>query len=201
MKQFVIICLGVLTAVATSSAGDNFTAIKERLKKAACVHFDFVSIIDSDVFDTSDSTLGSADIAQDGRFNVTIGTDQYLYDLTHLYTYSQSADQVVIEEPQQDVFTGSEIAFVTRLDDYFKTITIKIAARYMLVKTDPDEVDLPDTLGVHLDENGERIEELQFLDINGDLNTIVINKQTTSDSCRASLFVPDFPDSVERVRL
>ncbi len=201
MKYITSIVLSGLLLTGGVSAGDRFNAIKARLANAACVHFDFLSIIDSDVFQEVDTTEGIADIASDGRFNVKIGGDQYLYDLTHLYTYSQDANQVVIEQPNGEKFTGSQIAFVTRLDKFFETGTIKSNRVYRLVRKNADDVDLPDTLTVTLSENGDRIADLRYYDINGDLNTIVITKETTADSCRANLFEPSFPDSVERVKL
>ena len=191
----------LLCAAATVSAGDRFEALKADLGSAVCVHIEFVSIIDSDVFDIVDSMYGSAEIAQDGRFNVAIGEDRFLYDLEHLYSYSAAANQVVIEKARQDLFTGSEIAFVTRLDDFYTTETVSADKTYRLTRSDDSESDIPETITVTLADGGTALEKFAFRDINDDLNTIRFLSSATADSCRAADFRPEFPDSVERVRL
>ena len=188
-------------AAGAVSAGDRFEALKADLGSAICVHIEFISIIDSDVFDIVDSMYGSAEIAQDGRFNVAIGDDRFLYDLEHLYSYSAAANQVVIEKARQDLFTGSEIAFVTRLDDFYDTRTIAADKTYRLTRSDDGESDIPDTITVTLVDGGTALEEFAFRDINDDLNTIRFLSSTIADSCRTADFRPEFPDSVERVRL
>ncbi|TET95211.1 MAG: hypothetical protein E3J26_03160, partial [Candidatus Zixiibacteriota bacterium] len=89
MKQIVprIVFLWLIY-LSTSAAADRFDTIKEQLAQAACTRFEFVSIIESEIFDATDSATGTAYIARDGRFNVTLGEDRYLFDLRFLYSYS-----------------------------------------------------------------------------------------------------------------
>ncbi|MCH7947459.1 MAG: hypothetical protein IIC66_06635 [candidate division Zixibacteria bacterium] len=45
------------------------------------------------------------------------------------------------------------------------------------------------------------IAEIRYIDINEDLNRVEFLTQKTDSSCSARGFAPDFPDSVEKVKL
>jgi len=60
------------------SQADPLEELKKNMSEADCSRFEFISILESEIFDSVDSTLGSALIASDGRYRVTIGPDEYL---------------------------------------------------------------------------------------------------------------------------
>jgi len=202
MKQTVIKTVFLwLVCFSACDGGDRFSAIKEQLSQATCVRFEFISIIKSDIFDVVDSMAGAAYIAHDGRFNVTIGEDRYLFDMNFLYSYSAENNQVVIEKVQDIDAVSREISFITRLDELYETKTVVSGRLYRLNKKPDEKSDIPDSVTVFIDEDTLQLERLEYYDINEELNVIVIRKQQASGDCDERRFEPVFPDSVERVRL
>ncbi len=96
MKKLIIILLIIFPLQMTFA--DTFSEIKKKLKKATCMHFEFISIIESDIFETVDSTYGNAQMAKDGRYNIALGTDVYAYDLKRYFTYVPDNNQLIIEK-------------------------------------------------------------------------------------------------------
>lgn len=190
-----LVCLGI------SVAADRFSGIKEQLAQAACTHFEFVSIIESEIFDATDSATGTAYIARDGRFNVTLGEDRYLFDLSLMYSYSAENNQVVIEKVSDKEEVSREISFITRLDDLYETHTILPDISYRLLKKPGEKSDIPDSVTVFIAKDKLKLERLEYFDINEERNVIVIRKQETKKDCDNKQFEPAFPDSVEKVRL
>ncbi len=202
----IIASVSLLLAVVTSPAerpSDAFSAIKDRLSQAACVEFEFLSMVEMDVFDVTDSAWGRAQIARDGRFYITVGGETYLYDAQYVYTYSQANNQLVIEPAPQNGSVGREISFVTQLDDLYETTTVETNNLYRLIKRDSVAAggDIPDSMEVGISADKQKLAVLRFYDINEDVNTIRVIEQITYDSCNSAMFTPDFPDSVETVRL
>ncbi len=190
-----------LVCLSISAAADRFGAIKEQLAQAACTRFEFVSIIESEIFDVTDSATGTAYIARDGRFNVTLGEDRYLFDLSFMYSYSAENNQVVIEKVSDKEGGSREISFITRLDELYETHTIQPGKSYRLLKRPGEKGDIPDSLTIFIAPDSLQLERLEYLDINEERNVIVILKQQTGKDCDDEQFEPAFPDSVERIRL
>ena len=132
---------------------------------------------------------------------MNVGTEEYLYDGTLLQTYSSQTNQVIIEAPAGDLFVGSEIALITRLDDYYRTTPVKPGSEYSLAKTDTSDTQLPAQITVLLKTATGGIDALVYDDINGDRNRVVFLKERLSDTCPDNSFVPNFPKSAERIRL
>jgi len=192
---------GCFIAAGTAVASDRFFQIKSDLAEAPCVRFEFLSIIESEVFDQVDTVEGAAYIARDGRYNVTVGTDQYLFDGKNLYSYSADNNQVVIETVKDREGTSSEISFITNLDDFYNTEVVTPGKNYRLLKKAETREDLPDSISIALSQKENRIERLEYYDINDERNVIVILKQQPDTVCFEERFQPDFPDSVEKVKL
>ncbi len=190
-----------LIYLSASAAADRFDTIKEQLTQAACTRFEFVSIIESEIFDATDSATGTAYIAYDGRFNVTLGEDRYLFDLSFLYSYSAENNQVVIEKVSDQAHVSREISFITRLDELYETHTIRPGKSYRLLKKPGEKSDIPDSVTIFIAPDSLQLERLEYLDINEERNVIVIRKQQTGKDCDEKQFEPAFPDSVERIRL
>lgn len=190
-----------LIYLSASAVADRFDTIKEQLAQAACTRFEFVSIIESEIFDATDSATGTAYIARDGQFNVTLGEDRYLFDLRFLYSYSAENNQVVIEKVSGQAQVSREISFITRLDELYETHTIRPGKSYRLLKKPGEKSDIPDSLTIFIAPDSLQLERLEYLDINEERNVIVILKQQTGQDCDEKQFEPVFPDSVEKIRL
>jgi hypothetical protein len=120
-----------------------------------------------------------------------------------LYSYSKPNNQVTIEQLDPRVTQSEEIAFITRLDDYYRTLPGTDNA-YRLMLVDSTARSLPDSMEVVLaqDASGNpRLDFLEYFDINEDLNRIVFKSQTFAKECDSAGFEPNFPDSVEVIRL
>jgi len=181
-------------------AGD-FGSIKKELARAGCTEFEFMTIIESDIFERTDSLSGRACIAHDGRYLIEAGEEQYLFDGKQLYSYSIPNNQVTVETVDTNVYRSDEISFITRLDDFYTTTAVTENKTYALKKISTGAVNAPDSMLVTIDSLLARIIQFEYLDINDEPNRIIILDQKLSDSCLAEQFLPVFPDSVETIKL
>ncbi|MEA2031687.1 MAG: hypothetical protein U9N55_08870 [candidate division Zixibacteria bacterium] len=205
MKNTVVVLISVILAVSiTVSSGINnpdvFELIKADLGQAVCVRFEILTTIESTVFDVVDSAKGLAVIAADGRFNVIIGQDQYIYDSKHLFSYSKINNQVIVETPTDSETVMGDISFITNIDEWYHTRVVMRNKQYRLVRKDSLSSDIPDSMTVYVSESSKNIDSLIFFDINDDRNVIYFSSQNLSDTCDEQLFVPSFPDSTDIVR-
>ncbi|UCD64582.1 MAG: outer membrane lipoprotein carrier protein LolA [Candidatus Zixiibacteriota bacterium] len=201
MKKAPVALVWAVAAGSVLGASDSFELIKEKLGAEGCSYYEFISIVESDVFDDADTASGFACLASDGRYNVKVADEQYVYDLAYLYTYSASSNQVIIETPDSGAVAGEELSFITRLDDVYTTTAVTAGKRYHLVRQ-PDAVgDYPDSLDVLIDAQNLLLKQIRYFDVNGDLNIILFTVQDYGLPCADSLFRLMAPDSVETVRL
>lgn len=200
MKHNFIIFITVLLAWASLVfAADDFTAIKLRLAQAPAVKFYFQSITESVIFESVDSLEGTAIICHDGRYRAEIGSDVFIYDGHLLFSYSPDNNQLVIEKPAEASAVGEEITFLTKLHEYYESITLVSGEKYRLYRLAEAPSSLPDSLILHI--NGRFIDEISFFDLNLDLNRIAVDTVVYLDYCDSLVFIPDFPDSTETVKL
>jgi hypothetical protein len=179
----------------------DFNSVKKNLTDADCTYFAFLTIIESRVFEVADSSYGNAYIARDGRYKITVGPDVYLYDGDTLYTYFWENKQVIIEQPDSGDLVASEISFVVKLDEWYDSKALKQSDSWQLVRKQNIEGDIPDSMVITANADSPEIKQIEYFDINQDLNRIKILKQQADSSCIDRNFLPDFPDSVEKVRL
>ncbi|HUV30465.1 MAG TPA: outer membrane lipoprotein carrier protein LolA [Acidobacteriota bacterium] len=203
MKNHLSLLAGLLFVLWISPVrpADRFDAIKARLAEAGCVTLEFLSILESEIFDETDTIAGEAVVSADGRYVVDLGGDRYLYDLTSLYSYSAENNQVTIESVRGGGASGREISFITRLDQYYETRVISSGRAYRLIRLSPDMQNIPDSLVLTIRPDSSVLDEIQYFDVNEELNRIVFLRLETGTSCPDSLFKPAYPDSVEKVRL
>lgn len=190
-----------ITMAASTVGADSFDEIKADLAGASCVEFEFISILESAVFDEVDSSFGNAVLASDDRYRIAINNDLYLFDLEHVYSYSADNNQVVIEIPQSDNPIGEEIGYIKHLDDFFTSKVIQADREYHLTKKRHGYSGIPDSLSVFIDSANSRLEQIIYYDLNDDLSRIVIINQVTSKTCDTGIFKASFPDSVDTVEL
>src|SRR5512137_1242313 len=132
MKSVTAIVAQILLLCSLSTAADRFDSIKKSLAEADCCSFRFISVLSSSVFDTKDSSRGTAQIARDGRYMIVLGKDVYLCDGKSAYSYSPSTNQVVVEPLDSSRTVNKEISFLTRLDAYYVTRPIRTNQQYRL---------------------------------------------------------------------
>jgi outer membrane lipoprotein-sorting protein len=201
MRNLLLQSIAAVLVFGLTASADSFDRIKKELASPGCRKIEFLNTVKSDVFDVVDSTYGTAVLSPDGRYNVSIGPNQYICDLQHVYSYSQDNNQVVIESTDSATYSDDEISFVLRLDDLYKTYVLKPNQSYRLVKKGDAAGDFPDSMTVTIDSDKLLLKQIEYYDVNDELNTITLIKQDYHAVCKKELFEPDFPDSVERVRL
>lgn len=197
-----IVALSLLVGLVGGGVkADTFDGIKQAYRKAACVKINFISIIESSVFETVDSVAGSAVIAGSGKYKVVLGQNKYVFDGIDLYSYSHDNNQVVIERLDPDDRFGAEVSFITRLDEIYKTSILRPDSTYRLVKSTSGYDNVPDSLVVTIDRRKDAIRTIEYFDVNEEKNRIVFREQSLTGGCDSTVFVPEFPDSAERMRL
>lgn len=190
-----------VTASTSHGAKDPFEKIKKDFREAACSEIEFVAVLESKVFDEVDSTNGLIYLADNGRYWLEIGPDQYLMTHTELYSFSSENNQVTIEQVDTLIQSPSEISLLRRLDELYETHIITPGREYRLIRKSKDSENLPDTMLVFLDAGSQSLERLEYNDINGDRNGILITKYRHQKECREDRFEPNFPESAERIKL
>ena len=118
-RSYNLICVIAFAAIFATAA--SFYETKRKLAKYECTHFEFLSTVDSKIFDAVDSAHGIAYFAKDGRYNIEIGPDIFLFDGDSLYSYIWENNQLIIEKPDSSDPVASEISFVLKL---YKGVTI-----------------------------------------------------------------------------
>jgi len=188
-------------AMASLAGKDPFEIIKKDFREAACSQIEFISVLESKVFDEVDSTEGQIYLADNGRYWLDIGPDQYLMTHNELYSYSGENNQVTIEAVDTSSQSPSEISLLRRLDELYETHIITPGREYRLTRKSKNSENLPDTMLVFLDSIGKKLERLEYYDFNGDRNRILIQVYRHQKDCDEKRFEPNFPESAERIKL
>lgn len=199
MRQLSISILILLCLFQTASGGDTFEKIKQIYGEAGCIQFDFMSILESDIFDSEDTAFNRLVLADDGQYLLSVGTDQYLFDLTHLYTYSETNAQIVIETSDPDSPFHRSISFIKHFDEIYSSQKHS-NNKYLLTKLSKQNESIPDSLLLTVAPKSTTIAELEYTDINGEKNRIVFLEIKWGESCPDSIFIPVFPDGVEVIK-
>ncbi|PWB75956.1 hypothetical protein C3F09_01465 [candidate division GN15 bacterium] len=202
MSLILKLIIPVALICSNSIAADRFDAIKKKLADADCSSFKFVSILSSSVFDTKDSSRGTAQIAHDGRYRISLGADIYVCDGKSTYSYSPSTNQLVIQRLDSGSAVNKEISFLTRLDEYYTTQPVKPNQQYKLTRrAGLTAGNIPDSMLIVLDAGRQHIERIDYVDVNDEPVSIVLTDQKLNIKCDDRTFEPAFPDSAETVKL
>ena len=200
MKAIFLIPLLALTAPQLAE-NDPLRTIMTQMQEAACCRFEFISILESEVFESVDSADGRAYIAEDGRYRVSVGPDEYIQTEDKLYSYSRENNQVTVEEVGVRTGQSDEIPFITRLDRFYDISVSKPGEEYLLRLSVEGESQLPGQMRLEIDSSTMTLRLLEFRDVNDDLNRIAFSAHQVYELCDSSVLQPDFPDSVEVIRL
>lgn len=201
MKTILTLMVACLLLWCSAVIADDFDQVKQKLGRSGCHYFEFYSIIESDIFDQVDTALGTACIASDGRYNITVADENYVFDLERTYTYSESSGQVIIEKVDPSMPVGEEIAFVLKLDETYKTVAGKKKDTFELYKRGTGAAAYPDSLYVEIDSGQKELKQFEYFDVNEELNRIVFKKYDFEAECDSTAFIPVYPDSAEVIRL
>ena len=191
----------LLPVSAVFTLGATFDQTKSKLAGSRCVYFQFLSTVDSKVFDSVDSSYCSAYISKDGRFRVEVGPDYYIYNGDSLYSFSWENNQIVIEKPDDSDAVSSEISFVMKLQEWYDSKSMKKKNSYKLTKKKGISGDIPDSMVISINDKTADIKTVEYYDINGDLNHIMILEQAADSTCNGKRFIPEISDSTERIRI
>ena len=197
-----VLGLGVVSLILVGQvSADTFGDIKARLRQSECVHFQFQSIVASSIFESVDTADGDATFERSGKYRINLREDSYLFDGADLYSFSFDNQQVTVEKVDSGQQFGAEVSFVTRLDEIYKTRILRPDSLYRLVRIARGYAGVPDSMIVTIDKQNRRIGKIEYLDVNDEPTTIVFLGEQTSPRCDPTVFRPDFPDSVQVVRL
>ncbi len=191
--------LGLITAGTISA--DSFDDIKAKLRGSECVHIQFVSVVSSSIFESVDTARGDATFGRSGKYRINLRKDTYLFDGADLYSFSYDNQQVTIEKVDSGQQFGAEVSFITRLDEIYKTRILRPDSLYRLVKIARGYSGVPDSMIVTIDRRNHRIGKIEYLDVNDEPTSVVFLDEATSATCNPAEFRPDFPDSVQVVKL
>lgn len=201
MKKMLTLVVTCLLLTCHGALADSFDEVKQKLGRSGCHYFEFLSIIESDIFDQVDTATGTAYISSDGRYNITVADENYVYDLVSTYTYSESTGQVIIEKIDSSRPVGEEISFILKLDETYKTSMAGEKNTYNLYKLETGATAYPDSLRVEIDKGQLQLKQFEYFDVNEELNRITFLKYNYEKDCDSTLFEPDYPDSAEVIRL
>lgn len=198
LALFLMLSMALTGPTGGLSDDDPLQLVMDEMAAAECCRFDFISILESDVFDTIDTTVGTALIASDSRYDILLGPDRYLRTGEILYSYSGENEQVTLERVGGSSAQDETIRFITQLDRYY--LIHPEDGHYRLVSKPESESNLPAKITLTLTESGE-LGRLEYIDDNGDTNWIVINESLFRLACDSTAFAPDFPESTELIKL
>lgn len=200
-KLTLTLIASILAAVSSFGQADPFASVKTAMSRATCCRYEFLSIVESSVFESVDTTLGTALISADGRYHISIGTDEYLRTADRLYSYSRRENQLTVEEITPDNGPQESVSFITRFDAFYSTKMRVPRCQYFLRRTDTAAVDLPDSLTVIMSEGQPRLDRLVYFDVNDDRNQIVFGTCEYLDKCDETALAPHFPDSAQVINI
>jgi outer membrane lipoprotein-sorting protein len=180
---------------------DRFGQIKDKFATTPCVSIEFLSILQSSVFNSVDTLHGSAYLSRDGRYLVAVGSDVYLADNRKQYSYSPTNNQVVVQTIDSGAAGAGELFYITRLDEFYKTTILVPDQTYKLTRKRTGTSSLPDSMTVFIDHDKGRIAKIEYFDANDERVTIVLSRESFSSDCDEHRFVPQFPDSVQTIKL
>ena len=201
MKAFantIALCLAVVTA---GAAQDRWKQAVAPLAASECIHLSFISTLESNVFGTVDTTLGSAYLGTHGCFYLQLGPDEVWSDGERRYTYSPENSQLIIEQVDTADYVARGVSLLRCLDSLYRISRTSDANLFRLDWRSGQRGEYPDSLWVRVSSTAPSIRHLEYFDDNGDRNGLDVRTLTPEDSCATSRFVPNLPDSVERVRL
>jgi len=197
-----ILLTGLVYLIGTNAlALDKFDMIKSKLDSAKIVQLDLIITVNSKVFNEIDTSYGKIYFSDDGCYIADINDDIYLYDGIYNWEYSAENNQATKQKLGQNEQTDNRLSFFKNINRYYKSAILQPDKKYRLIKLNGAGEALPDSLIIFLNKTGSAISRLEYFDLNGDLNKIIITDEKYSDQPDSDLFKINLPDSVEIIDL
>lgn len=183
------------------AADEQFLEILHQIAASKMVTFDIASVVNSKVFEDTDSTAGLIIIADDGRYFAQFKNDLYLFDGRCLWEISSQNRQAAKRCPEEGEKFTNRLSFLKSLESHFRISPIHRNKEYQLFSKNKDDANLPDSLIVFIDSAGSKLSRIEYYDLNGDLNRVYILSQKISDTADSKFFEVTLPDSMEVIIL
>lgn len=174
-----------------------FEKIERRLSSSPQVEISFEHIVVSEFFATADTLVGKVTFTSDGRYLTDLGQDQYLFDGECLWEYSLTYAQATRNCLQAGQRIDDSFLFFRNFNEYYSIMEVVKDSLYLLTIVPEHRGGAPDSLRIVLNKDEERIETMEYYDINEELNLMVIGKESFFETVDSLLFMARFPDSVE----
>ncbi|HDL04435.1 MAG TPA: hypothetical protein ENH25_09920 [candidate division Zixibacteria bacterium] len=198
LKSILFASLIIILAVAAVS-GSGLDKLMSAYAEARMINFDVRISVVSEIFGSTDTTFGDITIADDGRYAAHIGNDSYIFDGKCIWEYSADNNQATKSCLKEGELFENELFFIKNLRKYYKVALEKEDTLFLLVKTNPESNQLPDSLNMILREG--RISDMDYFDLNRDLNRVHIIHESLFDKVDPTVFKAEFPDSTEVISL
>ncbi len=190
----------MLIPAAVIPAGDDcFEKLKSQYSSCKMMSIEAELEIYSRVFEDSEKYKVKVLTAENGYYNISVDKDMYLFDGTKIWEYSFDNNQATYRVVSSEEQPTDQISFIKNLGTFYYTADADPCRSYRLVLIDSSETSLPDELKILLKKGG--LAEIEYYDLNGDLNTFHVQSVKLYDEFKQALFEPDFPDSTDIISL
>lgn len=193
--------LGLATTAQGGEKPNLFEKIERRLSSSPQVEISFKHIVVSEFFDTADTLQGKVTFTNDGRYLTDLGQDQYLFDGECLWEYSLTYAQATRNCLEAGQRIDDSFLFFRNFEEYYSITEETTDSVYKLTILPERRGGAPDSLRIVINPGAERIETMEYYDINEELNLLVIGKESFFETIDSLLFSARFPDSVEIIEI
>lgn len=185
-----------------SLAGDDLLEnIKKDWSAAKLIRFDVLIAVESEVFNTVDSTSGNIVIAEDGRYRANIGDELFLFDGKCIWEVSFANLQATCQCLKEGERFENRLIFLKDISSYYRTTSSIKGDGYLLVKNQGIGEALPDSINVYLDRKANRISLLEYYDLNSEKNTVFLHDVKLQSEVEDKIFEYLPSDSIEVITL
>ena len=144
-NRLIAACLvAVVLGVPSVAKEDALATITRLFLTSPCVRIEFQEAVHSQVFKEIQTVRGLLVFDSAGRYKIELGDDVYLRNDSAFFSFSTSANQVIIEKIGEESSTASVI-WIRHLDDYFESTILAPDKRYRLTAKPEVSADVPDS--------------------------------------------------------
>jgi len=199
---FRALCFLLISFSSLSLAGDDLLEnIKKDWSAAKLIRFDVLIAIQSEVFNTVDSTSGNIVIAEDGRYRANIGDELSLFDGKCIWEVSFANLQAICQCLKEGERFENRLIFLKDINSYYRTASSIKGDGYLLVKNQGIGEALPDSINLYLDRKAGRVSFLEYYDLNSEKNTVFLHDVKLQSVVEDVIFKYVPSDSIEVITL
>lgn len=199
---FRALCSLLISFSSLSLARDDLLEnIKKDWSAAKLIRFDVLIAVESEVFNTVDSTSGNIVIAEDGRYRANIGDELFLFDGKCIWEVSFANLQATRQCLKEGERFENRLIFLKDINSYYRTASSIKGDGYLLVKNQGIGEALPDSINLYLDRKAGRISFLEYYDLNSEKNTVFLHDVKLQSEVEDKIFEYLPSDSIEVITL